>query len=200
MRRLFRWWTLFVIGLLATFSVAGTAASASSRLPAKARAASGPHGSVTVLENSGLYGSWTGFDASYTTSFSGFGPWVLGALFDGELTQWKSGNWNIITILAGSYDPSTGFGLPLYFGPTTFFNGTKDPTLYRLLDEAQGTFNMKVRAKYYSQIFKYLSDQAYLPCLFAVPSYELTSKSVTGFSIRAGLGLVDWANVGVKGS
>jgi peptide/nickel transport system substrate-binding protein len=116
----------------------------------------------------------------------------------GELTQWKAGDWNIITILAGSYDPSTGFGLPLYFGPTTFFNGTKDPNLYKLLDEAQGTFNMKQRATYYQQIFKYLSDQAYLPTLFAVPTYELTSNNVTHFSIAAGLGLVNWQDVGIK--
>jgi peptide/nickel transport system substrate-binding protein len=116
----------------------------------------------------------------------------------GELTQWKAGDWNIITILAGSYDPSTGFGLPLYFGPTTFFNGTKDPALEKLLSEAQGTFDMKTRAKYYSEIFSYLSDHAYLPTLFAVPTYELTSKNVTNFSIAAGLGLVDWAHVGVK--
>jgi peptide/nickel transport system substrate-binding protein len=144
---------------------------------------------LATLTDEALQSQWK--QAGITTSLE---PEQLA----GELTQWKSGNWNVITIEAGSYDPATGFGLPLYFGPTTFFNGTKDPTMYKLLDEAQGTFNMKQRATYYSQIFKYISEQAYMPFLFAVPTWDIASNSVNGLSSVSQTGFINWTDVSVK--
>ncbi|MBO0894120.1 MAG: ABC transporter substrate-binding protein, partial [Acidimicrobiales bacterium] len=97
-----------------------------------------------------------------------------------QLSQWKTGNWNIMIIQAGSYDPATGFGLPLYFGKLTPFSGVHDNTLYSMLDQAQGTFNKATRAATYKQIFKYISDNAYMPFLFSVPTWQVTTNNVTG--------------------
>jgi peptide/nickel transport system substrate-binding protein len=115
-----------------------------------------------------------------------------------QLGQWKTGDWNIMIIEAGSYDPATGFGLPLYFGPTTPFSGVHDPTLNSMLSIAQGTFNTTVRAQEYKKIFTYMSAQAYMPFLFSVPTYDIASKSVTGLSSVTSSGFINWADVSTK--
>jgi peptide/nickel transport system substrate-binding protein len=115
-----------------------------------------------------------------------------------ELQQWHSGDWNSFLVQMGSYDPATGFGLPLWFGAQTFAKGVTDPTLVNMMDQAAGTFNNSQRATYYSQIFKYLSDQAYAVFLFTVPAWNLSTKNVTGLPQLAGLGIVNWEDVGVK--
>jgi peptide/nickel transport system substrate-binding protein len=115
-----------------------------------------------------------------------------------ELQQWRSGNWNIFLVQMGSYDPATGFGLPLWFGTKTFAKGVDDPTLVNMMNQAAGTFNNAQRAKYYGQIFKYLSDQAYVVFLFTVPAWNLSTKNITGLPLLAGLGVVNWEDVGLK--
>ncbi|MBO0692707.1 MAG: ABC transporter substrate-binding protein [Acidimicrobiaceae bacterium] len=115
-----------------------------------------------------------------------------------ELQQWHSGAWNVFLVQMGSYDPATGFGLPLWFGDKTFAKGVTDPTLVNMMNQAQGTFNNSQRATYYKQIFKYLSDQAYAVFLFTVPAWNLTTNNVTSLPLLAGLGTVNWEEVGLK--
>lgn len=115
-----------------------------------------------------------------------------------ELEQWRSGDWNTFLVQMGSYDPATGFGLPLWFGSKTFAKGVNDPKLVNMMDEAAGTFDNAQRATYYHQIFKYLSDQAYAVFLFTVPAWNVATKSVTSLPLLAGLGVVNWEDVGLK--
>jgi peptide/nickel transport system substrate-binding protein len=141
------------------------------------------------LVNTALQSEWQAAGIKVTLQ-----PEVLAT----QLTQWKTGNWNIMIIEIGSYDPSTGFGLPLYFGSTTPFKGTSDTTLNNMLNAAQGTFNMKTRAADYKKIFDYMSNQAYLPTLFAVPTYDIASSKVTGLGSVDTSGFINWAAVGLK--
>jgi peptide/nickel transport system substrate-binding protein len=115
-----------------------------------------------------------------------------------QLTQWKTGNWNIMIIEIGSYDPATGFGLPLYFGPTTPFKGVENTTLNNMLGVAQGTFNTSTRATEYKKIFTYLSTEAYMPFLFAVPTYDIASSKMAGLSSVGSTGFINWADASLK--
>jgi peptide/nickel transport system substrate-binding protein len=141
------------------------------------------------LVNTALQSEWQAAGIKVTLQ-----PEVLAT----QLTQWKAGNWNIMIIEIGSYDPATGFGLPLYFGATTPFKGVQDPTLNSMLNVAQGTFSKSTRASEYKKIFTYMSNQAYMPFLFAVPSYDIASKDVTGLNSVTQSGFINWATVGLK--
>ncbi|MBO0728526.1 MAG: ABC transporter substrate-binding protein [Acidimicrobiaceae bacterium] len=141
------------------------------------------------LVNTALQSQWK--QAGITTTLQ---PEALAT----QLRQWKSGDWNIMIINAGSYDPATGFGLPLWFGRTTPFKGVTDPTLQSMMDKAQGTFNKTTRAAEYKQIFKYISDNAYMPYLFSVPTWDVTTNNVTGMGSVTQTGFINWANVGMK--
>lgn len=108
----------------------------------------------------------------------------------------RRGNWQAIQQGAGGLDPIIGNGFNFRFLSTSPFTGVHDPTLDALAARAEATLDPEKQKQIYDQIWKYMSDKAYGPFLFSVPTLDLYVPSVSGltgnpYEIR-------WQNVSMK--
>ncbi|MBO0692327.1 MAG: hypothetical protein J2P58_05475, partial [Acidimicrobiaceae bacterium] len=90
----------------------------------------------------------------------------------------------------GGSDPALFTGLPILTA-----QGLHDPTLEAMAAQAAGTLNPDNQTSIWKQIYKYISDKAYLPVLFAVPFYNLAVHGVSGPGLTTPLYQVIWKDV-----
>jgi peptide/nickel transport system substrate-binding protein len=96
---------------------------------------------------------------------------------------------------AGGYDMAIGNGLALRFASTAPFTGVKDPKLDKLINAGVSVLSAAARRPIYAKIVKYISDEAYAPVLFNVPSFNLTAKGVSGPGLTTPQFFVQWEDV-----
>jgi ABC-type transport system substrate-binding protein len=63
---------------------------------------------------------------------------------------------------------------------TAPFTGIHNAYLDKLINEGASTTNYDARLSVYKQIYKYMSDQALMPFLYAGPLYDISNKDVHG--------------------
>jgi peptide/nickel transport system substrate-binding protein len=98
----------------------------------------------------------------------------------GLIDQFLSGKWQAFLQTAGAWDPEGGVGVAFRFASTSPFTGVHDPALNTLLDEAGGTTNMALRAKYNAELNAYIAKNAYGPFLFPIAGYNIAVHGVAG--------------------
>lgn len=86
---------------------------------------------------------------------------------------------------AGGFDPVLG-GLTFRYTSNAPFTGVHDPTLDAMITKATETFPLAQRDKEFRQIWKYISDQAYSPFLYAARSTQRTGTASTTPSLCSG--------------
>jgi peptide/nickel transport system substrate-binding protein len=67
-----------------------------------------------------------------------------------------------------------------------------------LINEGVGTLNTSARRVIYKKIAQYISDHAYSPFLFNVPTFNLSAKGVSGPGLTTSNFLVNWEDVSVS--
>lgn len=93
---------------------------------------------------------------------------------------YHTGDWQASLLTAGSWDPAVGLGVNLRFESSSPYTGVKDPRLDELLNKAESTPELAQRDTFYQQAAKHISDQAYAPFGFAVPTAQITVDGVHG--------------------
>jgi peptide/nickel transport system substrate-binding protein len=111
------------------------------------------------------------------------------------VSSFHSGNFQAVLQTAGGYDTAIGNGLSLRYASTAPFTGVHDPKLDKLIDAGVATLNNAKRRSIYKQIATYISDKAYSPFLFNVPSFNLTAKGVSGPGLTTSTFYVQWQDV-----
>lgn len=96
---------------------------------------------------------------------------------------------------AGAYDPALLPGVASFFASTGPFTLAKDPTLTALINDADSTINPAAATTLYHKVFKYISDEAYAPFLYAEDAFDIVNKSVQGMG---SLSEQAWENVSVS--
>lgn len=90
----------------------------------------------------------------------------------------------------GGSDPALFTGIPVLTA-----QGLSDPTLQAMAAQANSTLSTAAQTSDWKQIYKYISDKAYLPVLFAVPFYNLAVHGLTGPGLTTPLYQVMWQDV-----
>jgi peptide/nickel transport system substrate-binding protein len=90
----------------------------------------------------------------------------------------------------GGSDPSLFTGLPILTA-----QGLSDPALQAMAAQADQTLDPATQTRIWKQIYRYISDKAYLPVLFAVPFYNLAVHGVSGPGLTTPLYQVLWQDV-----
>lgn len=119
------------------------------------------------------------------------------------IQQYMSDKWNALVQIAGGYDPAVGVGLNFRLLSTSLFSGVHDPKLDAMLNGATGVLNPKKRAAEYHAVFKYVSDNAYMPALFNGATYDMSTKNMVDAGPPAGTGGdgfsdINWATVSMS--
>ena len=99
---------------------------------------------------------------------------------------------------AGGYDTAIGNGMALRYASSAPFTGVKDPKLDKLINEGVSVLSPAKRRPIYRQIATYISDHAYSPFLFNVPSWNVAAKNVSGPGLTTSNFFVRWEDVTVK--
>ncbi|MBO0691342.1 MAG: hypothetical protein J2P58_00460 [Acidimicrobiaceae bacterium] len=118
--------------------------------------------------------------------------------FTDNITDYKSNNWQMKFSAGGGYDPGILLGLQFWYASHAPFTGIKDPKLDALIDKGVAVASNKGRAKAYSQVYKYISDQAYSPVLFFAPLFNLTTQKVAGPGLTTQGAEIFWDQVRVN--
>lgn len=105
----------------------------------------------------------------------------------------QSNNWEAELGRYGGSDPALFTGLPVLTA-----QGLHDPKLDQMTAQATSTLNKAQQAAIWRTIYRYLSDQAYLPILFAVPFYPLVAHGVSGAGLTTPQYQASWETVSVK--
>lgn len=108
----------------------------------------------------------------------------------------RRGNWQAIQQNAGGLDPVIGNGLNFRFLSSAPFTGVHDPKLDALAARAEATLDPEKQKQIYDQIWKYISEKAYGPFLFSVPTLALYAPSVSG--LTADVYEIRWQDVSRK--
>jgi peptide/nickel transport system substrate-binding protein len=105
------------------------------------------------------------------------------------LSQYTTGGWEASTAGAGGPDPDIGIqGLAVHLGCHAALSGTCDTTLDGMINRSEQLVSVPSRAKVFSQIFKYVSTNAYEVYLYAARVPVISARSVTGlFDGKVGL-------------
>jgi peptide/nickel transport system substrate-binding protein len=98
----------------------------------------------------------------------------------GLVRAFQSKKWQALLQTAGSFDPAQGVGVRFRLESVSPFSGIKDEKLDAMLGKASATLDQGARKKLYTQIAKYVSDQAYGPFFFAFAPANLAVKGVSG--------------------
>ncbi|MBO0715603.1 MAG: hypothetical protein J2P59_12665, partial [Acidimicrobiales bacterium] len=114
------------------------------------------------------------------------------------IQDFHGGKWQAEVQLAGGYDPALGLGLSFRYLSHGPFTGVHDPTLDQMINEGAATVTKSARAKVYSQVFKYISDQAYSPVLFFTPLYNVAAHSVSGPGLSVPGPQILWEDVSAR--
>jgi len=96
------------------------------------------------------------------------------------ISQFQSGKWQAMLQTAGAFDPAVGVGVGFRFSSQSPFSGVHDPHLDDLLNQAAGTLDMSVRAKYYREAAEYIAQKFYGPFFFAFAGANVAAKGVSG--------------------
>jgi peptide/nickel transport system substrate-binding protein len=115
--------------------------------------------------------------------------------FEQNIQDYGANNWEAKGAAGGGYDPAIGLGLNFWYASHAPFTGIKDPTLDAMISQGASTANQQSRAAIYRSIYKYISDQAYSPVLFAVPWYNLAVHGVSGPGLTTAGPEVFWVDV-----
>jgi peptide/nickel transport system substrate-binding protein len=111
------------------------------------------------------------------------------------VAAFHTGNFQAALQTAGGYDTAIGNGMALRYASTAPFTGVKDPKLDKLINEGVGTLSTPARRVIYKKIAQYLSDNAYSPFLFNVPTFNLSAKGVSGPGLTTNSFFVLWEDV-----
>jgi len=115
--------------------------------------------------------------------------WPLGGLIAAfEANGGKS--WEAMVQTAGAYDPAGGVGVGFRFESTSPFSGVHDPTLDKLLLEAQGSTSLSVRCNYYDQAAEYIAKNYYGPFYFAFSPANISVHGIGGEGLSTPLASV----------
>jgi peptide/nickel transport system substrate-binding protein len=126
-------------------------------------------------------------------------PQLAPAIAEFDTHKWQAYLW-----VMGSYDPAGGIGVSFFLASTGPFSGIHDPTVDKYIDQGAASVSTKARATAYSDLAKYVSQQAYAPYICAASSWDVTKKGVSGPGLTTAYGsfgqgpLVQWENVTVK--
>lgn len=131
---------------------------------------------------------------------AGMGATLTAPLSTPQLVKDLSdGNWQASLEGAGGYDPAIGTDLTFFYQSNATFSGIHDQKLDRMISEGGGSLQMSKQESIYKGLWKYISDEAYTPFLFTLPSFDLSTHSVsipglstTGYEIM-------WQNAKVTG-
>lgn len=115
--------------------------------------------------------------------------------FEQNIQDYGANNWEAKGAAGGGYDPAIGLGLNFWYASHAPFTGIHDPKLDAMINQGASTANQQSRAAIYRSIYKYISDQAYSPILFAVPYYSLAVHGVSGPGLSTPDSAVFWADV-----
>lgn len=115
------------------------------------------------------------------------------------IQYFHSNKWQAIVQGTSGFSPALRAALPFRFQSNGAFTGVKDPQLDQLINSAAATLNTGQQAKIYREIWTYINQKAYAPMLFALPTFNLTVKSVSGPGLTNGSYIqVLWQDVSVK--
>jgi peptide/nickel transport system substrate-binding protein len=95
--------------------------------------------------------------------------------------------WQAMIQTAGAFDPAGGIGVAFRFSSTSPFSGVHDPTLDKLLLQAQGTTNMASRCSYYHQAQEYIAKNYYGPFYFSLNPIVVSAKGIGGPGVTSPL-------------
>ena len=95
--------------------------------------------------------------------------------------------WQAMIQTAGAFDPAGGIGVAFRFSSTSPFSGVHDPTLDKLLLQAQGTTNMASRCSYYHQAQEYIAKNYYGPFYFSLNPIVVSAKGIGGPGVTSSL-------------
>jgi peptide/nickel transport system substrate-binding protein len=102
----------------------------------------------------------------------------------------EAGKWDAELGQYGGSDPALFTGIPVLTA-----QGLSDPTLQAMAAQADETLGTAAQTSAWDQIYKYISDKAYMPILFAVPFYNLAVHGVSGPGLTTPLYQVLWQDV-----
>jgi peptide/nickel transport system substrate-binding protein len=88
--------------------------------------------------------------------------------------------WQAMIQTAGAFDPAGGIGVAFRFSSTSPFSGVHDPTLDKLLNQAQGSTSLSTRCTYYQQAQEYIAKNYYGPFYFSLNPTNVSAKGITG--------------------
>jgi peptide/nickel transport system substrate-binding protein len=88
--------------------------------------------------------------------------------------------WQSMIQTAGAFDPAGGVGVAFRFSSESPFSGVHDPTLDKMLNEAQGSTNLSTRCGYYQQAQEYIAKNYYGPFYFSLNPTNVSVKGIAG--------------------
>lgn len=130
-----------------------------------------------------LKAEWSKAGIDATLSSQALGLYIQSAIHN---------NWQAELAIQGNFDPAINFGVAFNFSPQALFVAPHDPTLQQLISEGVATTNQTKRATIYHQVFKRISDEAYVPMLFTIPSYNVATKGVSAPGLTTSAPEVLW--------
>lgn len=112
------------------------------------------------------------------------------------LQEFKTHSWQAyLGAMDGATDPAISGGLSTSLTTAGTLSGVHDKKLDSLIDQAASIVNVEQRRALYSEIYKYISDQAYAPMMFAQSQHNISQPDVTGMT--DGLA-IPWENVNIS--
>jgi peptide/nickel transport system substrate-binding protein len=112
--------------------------------------------------------------------------WNLNSLIAAfEANHGKS--WQSMVQTAGAFDPASGIGVAFRFNSLSPFSGVHDPTLDKLLAEAQSYTSLSQRCTYYDQAADYIAKNYYGPFYFSLNPTNVSTKGMGGPGLTSAL-------------
>lgn len=138
---------------------------------------------IDVEVDEALYEEWSAAGIKVTIA-----PYQLAQI----VVQTEHNSLQAIYSGVGSYDPALIPGVSFFFSSTGPFSMVRDSALDALINQANLTESSGNASTLYHRVFKYISDQAYAPMLFAEDTFDIANSSVKGL---ASLSEIPWENV-----
>jgi len=88
--------------------------------------------------------------------------------------------WQSMIQTAGAFDPAGGVGVAFRFSSESPFSGVHNPTLDKMLNEAQSSTNLSTRCGYYQQAQEYIAKNYYGPFYFSLNPTNVSAKGIAG--------------------
>ncbi len=99
--------------------------------------------------------------------------------------------WESMVQTAGAFDPAGGVGVAFRFSSESPFSGVHDPTLDKLLNEAQGSTSLATRCGYYDQAQEYIAKNYYGPFYFSLNPTNVSVKGIVGPGLTSAVPAVE---------